>query len=122
MCEPGIFAAKPESDLARKRDAIDLAGLHSSDCGVDAGHGNESRFRCRALGGTEYRGIDNTTDPYSRRVCVLDLCKPDAGRHEVGTLQQMIGIAEIDEFLALLVNRHKGDIPFAAPRRILNLT
>ncbi|MGA7031467.1 MAG: hypothetical protein WB052_01310, partial [Pseudolabrys sp.] len=43
-----------------------------------------------------------------------------AGRHKVGALQQVIGIAEVDEFFSFLVNRHKSDIPSIGVGRILN--
>ncbi|MGC1855736.1 MAG: hypothetical protein WA725_03115 [Pseudolabrys sp.] len=35
-------------------------------------------------------------------------------------MQQVIGIAEVDEFFSFLVNRHKSDIPSIGVGRILN--
>src|SRR5262245_17233299 len=68
--------------------------------------------------GPESRGICNTADANPRCVGVIDVCKPGPGRDKICALQQMIGVAEIDEFFPLLVNRHERDVPFSACRRV----
>ena len=114
MREPGIFVNEPGKRLARERDAVDLAGIHCSDRRVHAGDGDEGRLRCGALGGAERRGIGDAPDPNTGCVRILDFCELRTGRYEICTLQKVVGIAEVDDFLALFVDRHEGHVPFSA--------
>ena len=50
----------------------------------------------------------------------MQLAEPGATR--IGALQQVIGVAEVDEFLALGVDRQERDVPFVVGRRILDFT
>src|SRR5436853_7648114 len=95
--------------LARKRNAINFARFHGRDRGFNSWHSKKNGFRGGTLRGAEGRGIGDTADAYPRIVGVLDFRKVGAGRYKVGALQQVIGTAEVDELLALLVDRHESN-------------
>ena len=51
---------------------------------------------------------------------VLERMNVRGCRYQIGALQEMVGIAEVDEFLALLVDRHERHVPHSGRRRGLD--
>src|SRR5262249_698994 len=67
------------------------------------------------------RGARPPADTNAFCVGVVDRLDLGAGCDEKSTLQQVIGVAEVDEFLALFVDGKKSHIPAVGGRRILDL-
>ncbi len=77
---------------------------------------------CRFLGSPEGRGIGDAANTHSFRVGVSHRINLRTGRDQKSTLQQMIRIAERDEFFALFIDRKESDVPAVGVRRVLNFT
>ncbi len=120
MREPGTLGASPVSD-SREKASASTSPLRSAASAASV----LSKDTCVALGAVlfEVRKVAVLATPpmlHARRIGGGD--RGDLARRadQIGALQKVIGVAEVDEFLALLVDRQKGHIPFVVGGRILD--
>src|SRR5262249_41445723 len=106
--------------FARQSNRLDLAVAHGGYGGIDTSEINVRCIGCRLLGRAEGRRIGDAADTDALGISIFHGLDFRTRRDKKRALQEMIGIAEVDELLALLVDREEGHIPAVMRRGILN--
>ena len=105
MREPGLPSRTRICARAQSHRSCLAQGCNSS---IDTGEINVSRSRSGFPGCAKGCRICNAADADARRVGIFHRPYFRAGGDKKGTLQQMICITEVDEFLALFIDRRKA--------------
>ena len=120
MREPGTLGASPVSDSREKASASTSPAFSAATAA--SALSNETWVALGAVLLAVRKVAVLATPPmlHAGRIGGGDrgdlACRAD----QVGALQQVIGVAEVDEFLALLVDRQERDVPFVVGGRILD--